>query len=164
MNTIIFFLILLELIYVGWSDIKNKKISNYWIFVNVGLSLVFYSFLPDPYLLSWGILLFPACFIVMGFLLFLLKIMGAGDSKFLASLFLVIPTEFHILFFEKLIQATLFTGLILLTVKIFNQRNMIKAYLINRHWSGMRDLMKSNFSYAPVVVISWLLVGFDIWK
>lgn len=161
---VVFALVLAELLAVGWIDFKTQKISNKWIFVNLGIAVVLYIFARDLYPLNWEILFFPVGFIVVGFLLFLLNVMGAGDSKYLASLFLLIPLEYQLLFFEKLVVSTIFTGSILLAFKMISERERLKAYLLSRYWPGIRDTIKSRFSYAPVVTVAWILLGFNLWK
>src|SRR5688572_25711955 len=87
----IFNMILIELVIVSWIDIKIKKISNIWFFVNLAISIALHFLFPTLYPWEWATLLFPVGWIVAGFGLFLMGIMGAGDSKYLASLFLLIP-------------------------------------------------------------------------
>ena len=149
---------------VAWIDFKTEKISNKWILANLGMSVLLHIFFRSQYPLSWEVLLFPVGFIVIGFLLFLLNIMGAGDSKFLASLFRIIPLEYHLLFFTKLVISTLVVGAILLVLRFFTNGEKLKAYFINHHWAGIRGTLKSRFSYAPVIFLAWMILWVDIWK
>ena len=160
---LIFGLILIQLIAVGWIDYRTEKISNNWVVLNIVVSVLLHVFLGNLYPLSWEVLIFPLGFIIIGFLLFLMHIMGAGDSKYLASLFLIIPLEYQILFFEKLVLSTIFTGSILLLYKIITHREKLKAYFISRYWGGIKQTIQSRFSYAPVVTVAWILLGFNIW-
>lgn len=160
----VFILVMIELLIVGWIDFKTKKISNYWIILNLVLSVGLYSMASVDYHLGWNILIFPAGFIAGGFILFLLNVMGAGDSKFLASLFLLTPTEYQFILFEKIIVSTIFTGAILLSINFFRNRKVLIAFTINRHWRGIKDIIKSRFSYAPVISVAWILLGKDLWK
>ncbi len=89
--------------------------------------------------------------------------MGAGDSKFLASLFLIIPPEFHLPFFEKLVVSTILVGTILFSYKVYKNSFELKAYFISRYWEGIRKTLKSRFSYAPVIFLAWVILGFKIW-
>ncbi len=161
---LVFIVVMIELLFVGWVDFKTKKISNYWVILNVILSMALYMMASDVYHLSLNILIFPLGFIVAGFILFLLNIMGAGDSKFLASLFLLTPSEYQIIFFEKILVSTIFTGALLLSFSFVRNRKVLIAFMINRHWRGIRDMIKSRFSYAPVISVAWLLLGRDLWK
>lgn len=161
--SLVFALILVQLLIVGWIDYKTEKISNKWIAVNIAVSVVLHLFVRSLYPLSWEVIIFPVGFIVVGFLLFLMNIMGAGDSKYLASLFLIVPLEYQIIFFEKLVLSTVFTGSILLLYKIITQRQKLKAFFISRYWGGIKETIQSRFSYAPVVTVAWILLGFNIW-
>jgi prepilin peptidase CpaA len=161
---VVFIVVMIELLFVGWIDFKTKKISNYWVILNVILSIGLYMMASDVYHLSLNILIFPLGFIVAGFILFLLNIMGAGDSKFLASLFLLTPSEYQIILFEKILLSTIVTGALLLSFSFVRNRKVLIAFMINRHWRGIRDIIKSRFSYAPVISVAWLLLGRDLWK
>ncbi len=90
--------------------------------------------------------------------------MGAGDSKFLASLFLLTPSEYQIILFEKILVSTIVTGALLLSFSFVRNRKVLIAFMTNRHWRGIRDIIKSRFSYAPVISVAWLLLGRDLWK
>lgn len=157
-------LLLVELLLVGWIDLKTKKISNLWALINVTLSVVIYVFLSGNYPFSFEIFLFPLGFIVIGFILYLMNIMGAGDSKFLATFFLLVPLELQMVFFEKLIISTLVTGVMFLIFRIVTQGRTLQAYFISRHWSGLKEVVRSRFSYAPVVGLAWILLGLTLWK
>lgn len=160
---LVYGVILVELLIVGWIDIKQKIISNYWILANLTLSIVFHVTLNELYPVTWEILIFPMGFIIIGFFLFLMGVMGAGDSKFIASLFLLIPLEYHMMFFEKLILSTMVTGFILLAWKIAHNRVILKTYVFSQYWAGIKETIRSKFSYAPVLVIAWILLGLKIW-
>lgn len=158
MNNFIFIAILIQLVTVTWIDVRDKKISNYWILINIALSILFHLFFREIYPLSWEILIFPVGFIAIGFFLFVLGIMGAGDSKYLASLCLVIPLNYHLAFLEKLVVSTLIVGFVLLSIKILKNFSDVKTYLLSGYWSGLRSVIKSRFSYAPVILLTWILV------
>lgn len=160
----IYVMILVELTAVSWIDIKIKKISNIWFIVNLVLSIALHFLYSDMYPWGWQTLIFPLGWIVVGFLLFVLGIMGAGDSKFLASLFLMIPLEQHTLMFEKVLYSTLVVGLVMLTFKIAKDFKKIKAYAFSSYWQGLKESIRSSFSYAPVVLLAWIMLGVEQWK
>jgi len=160
----VYCLILFELFTVAWIDFRTEKISNKWILVNLIGSVILHLTLGSYYLLSWEIIIFPLGFILFGFLLFLINVMGAGDSKFLASLFLLIPLALHTLFFEKLVLATLVTGLILFLYRIAKNGSKLKAFLHSHHWQGVKETLQSRFSYAPVILLAWLVLGAELWR
>lgn len=160
----VFGLILAELISVSWIDLKTQKISNKWLLVNILFAIILYLGFRDTYQFHWEIFIVPLGFIVVGFLLFIVNVMGAGDSKYLASLFLLIPSELHFPFFEKILLTTIFVGGIFLIYKIVKNFPQFRAYLVSRYWSGIRSIIKSRISYAPVILLAWMLLGVDLWK
>lgn len=155
----IYYLILAQLVIVSWIDIKTKKISNLWLLVNLVLGVAFHFIFPETYPWEWATLLFPLGWLLVGFLLFVLGIMGAGDSKYLASLFLIIPLEQQVIMLEKIIYATLVVGFITLTFKLAKDFQKIKAYAFSTYWKGLVTSIRSSFSYAPVVLLAWILLG-----
>ncbi len=163
MNSILFGVIALELILVSFIDLKTLKISNLWVLLNIGVFVLLSLLVPSIYQWDWNHFIFPVGFIFFGFILFLLDIMGAGDSKYLASLFLIVPLEYHYVYFEKLVQATLIVGALLLTKTLIVHRQKLKAYFYSRYWKGVRDTIRSRFSYGPVMLLGWLLLGVSLW-
>lgn len=156
-------IVLIELLIVSTVDLKKKKISNYWFLINVILAVIFHFAMKDTFPFSAEIFIFPVGWILGGFLLFLLNVMGAGDSKYLASLFLMVPVEYHMVLFGKLVSSTIIVGIILLTMKIIKDFKVIKAYTLASYWAGVREAIKSRFSYAPVILLAWILFGVDVW-
>lgn len=163
MNPWVYGLVLLQLMAVSWIDIKIKKISNRWFAINSLLSMGCYFWLRSDYPWDWTILIFPLSAIVLGFLLFLVDIMGAGDSKYLASLFLLTPPSLQMPFLEKLVYSTAIVGIILLGLKFIKDFQKIKAYAFNTYWKGLKDTIRSRFSYAPVIFLAWILLGMQQW-
>ncbi len=157
-------LILSELLCVSWIDIRIKKISNWWFLVHVAIFMIFYFLDPITYSLTMSTFFFPIGFLVIGFGLFWVGIMGAGDSKFLASFFLMIPSGFHLLMFEKLLYSTLTVGFVMLSFKIARDFRVIKAYALSTYWRGIVSSIRSRFSYAPVILLAWLMFGSEVWK
>lgn len=161
---LIFFLIFIQLVVVGWVDFKTQKISNNWFFVNIGASVLLHIFMQQYYPLTWEMLIFPVGIVVVGFFLYLAHVMGAGDSKYLASLFFVIPLELHLPFLEKIVVSTIFTGFSLLIFRFVKEGPKLKAYFMNSYWEGIKNTIKSRFSYAPVILVAWILLGLQLWK
>lgn len=161
--TLIFALVLIELAIVAWIDYKTEKISNKWVLVNAVCSVVLHLAVRNLYPLSWEVLLFPAGFIIVGFLLYLVNVMGAGDSKFLASLFLIVPLEYHLLFFSKIVISTIVVGATLLILRFIKHGPQLKAYFMSQYWEGIKTTLKSRFSYAPVIFLAWIMMGMELW-
>lgn len=159
----IYWLILVQLVFVSVVDIKTRKISNLWFLFNLILSLAFHFIHPEAYPWVWAVLVFPVGWLIIGFILFVLGIMGAGDSKYLASLFLIIPVEQQAIMFEKIIYSTLIVGLVMLSLKIAKDFQKIKAYALSTYWQGFKESIRSRFSYAPVILLAWILLGVAQW-
>lgn len=85
----LYLFILIELIFVSIGDVKNRKIPNMWVITNIVVSIFLFILFPNMYELRGETFQFPIVFIFVGFLLFQLKVMGGGDSKYLASFFLL---------------------------------------------------------------------------
>lgn len=163
MKFLIFSLIFSQLSIVAFIDFKTHKISNIWTIINACVAGALYLLLPDFYNWSWEVLLFPVGFIVFGFLFFLAGIMGAGDSKYLASLFILLPFEYHAIFFEQLIISTIVVGAVLIILKAIPNLSQLKTYFLTKHWQGFRDIIRSRISYAPVMLLAWILMGAKVW-
>ena len=80
----------IEIILVSLIDLKERKISNWWSILNIGVFFVLLYLFPSLYHFSWKTFIFPSVFFVAGFILFLMRIMGGGDSKYLSSIFLIV--------------------------------------------------------------------------
>ncbi len=162
MNLVLYGILLAELFVVSFIDIRTKKISNLWSIAHVALfaGLQIYSG-EWPELTHF---VFPLGMIVVGFILFLFHIMGAGDSKYLASIFLLIPTPLHMPFMEKLLTVTIFVGTLLVLMKFVKSAAKIKVYLMTFYFKALKSEIHSRFSYAPVILVSWILFGATLWQ
>ncbi len=163
MNPLLFFFIATQLLIVAFIDFKHKVISNRWHLLNIILAIFLYTSAPEGFQFEWQILVFPMGYILFGFLLFLVGVMGAGDSKYLASICLLIPLQFHFAFFEMLLLSTSCVGGCLLVYRLFKDFRKIQAYLLTRYWQGIKLIIKSEFSYAPVIFLAWILLGLKQW-
>ena len=162
MNVALYSVLLAELLIVSFIDIRTKKISNLWSMFHIALFIgLQVSSREWPEITHF---IFPLGMIVVGFILFLFHIMGAGDSKYLASIFLLTPTPLHMPFMEKLLTVTIFVGTILLTMKFVKSAAKIKAYLMTFYIKGLKAEINSRFSYAPVILVSWILFGIALWQ
>lgn len=162
MKSWLFAILLVELLVVSYIDIRTKRISNFWSAAHFVLFLLLSVINQDwP---SGTHYIFPAGMIIVGFGLYVFHIMGAGDSKYLASIFLLVPTPFHMLFMEKLLTMTIFVGTILLIVKFVKSAAKIKAYLMTFYLKALKSELSSRISYAPVILVSWILFGVALWQ
>lgn len=154
--SLIFYIILLQLIIVSWVDIKTTKIKNYWFLGNSLLGIVLQLTL---YHFDWQFIIYPLATILIGLILFEFKIMGAGDSKYMASLFLLAPASSHHLLLISFIESTIVVGIMMLLMGIMRKHQEFWTCLRLRDIKGIISLVRSRFSYAPVMLIGWLLWG-----
>ncbi|QLB18802.1 A24 family peptidase [Mannheimia granulomatis] len=99
--------IILLLIRLSWTDLQQRIISNRII---VALVCVI---IPFSWLTHSTFYFLPALLcLIIGFLLFLCKVIGAGDVKLLSVLMLAVPTEYAPYF----LFLTALSGLILIII------------------------------------------------
>jgi hypothetical protein len=53
--------------------------------------------------------------------------------------------------------------MILITIKMLRDVSRSKAYISTAYWGGLKEMIKSNFSYAPVILLAWLWFGASLW-
>ena len=104
---LLYLILILLLIRLSWTDIKARIISNK-IILNLFLVIV-----PLAWVQYENVFFIPALIaLFIGFLLFSLKVIGAGDIKLIAVLMLAIPSDqiFSFFFF------TTFSGLLVIII------------------------------------------------
>ncbi|MGC6378319.1 A24 family peptidase [Bisgaard Taxon 45] len=107
------------LIILSWTDIRSRIISNRIVF------LLLLVILPLAWLQHKQIFFLPALLtLVIGFLLFIFGVMGAGDIKLMSVLMLTVPHSQIIYFF----LFTAFSGLFLIIIGFLFFRNSIKQH------------------------------------
>ena len=146
------------------GDLRERKIPNIWALMNIAVYCFVFFFFPTFYDFNLKAMLFPMAFIGVGFVLFVFKIMGGGDSKFLASLFLIIPVKFQDKMFHYLILTTFLIGITFLIRSIWIHRKKLQLSFQRRDINGIKECFGSKFAYAPVVLISWVYLGWDYRK
>lgn len=115
-STLIAIMVCLLLV-VCWTDLRYRLISNRVI---MALLLVI---IPFSYLMYGTLSWLPAVFcLVIGFVLFLLNVIGAGDVKLLAVLMLAVPSSFAIFF----LFLTACAGLLLIIIGWLFYRKTIR--------------------------------------
>ncbi len=161
MNPVAAIYISLQIIVVAWFDFKTKKISNLWTILNFILYLIFPFLLPDVYSFKLSTWFVPLAFIFVGFVLFKVDVMGAGDSKYLFSLFLIIPQVKHEYFLMTLLSFTAVIGVILLAWRLISKAEQIKLIILTRAGS-FRDILGTKFTFAPVIMLSWFWFLYNV--
>jgi prepilin peptidase CpaA len=159
----VFIFLIIQLLFVSLLDAKYRKISNNWSLLNIGIYLLFIIFFPSILSFEWQTLILSGAFLVLGFMLFLLKIMGGGDAKYLTTFTLLIPVKLHLLFLEYLLIGTiLFAGFFFIKNIIQNRSDIIN-YLRSFYLQGVKSFFGTKFAFAPVILVAWILLGLDIY-
>ena len=155
----IFIFVFVQVLVVSFYDVKTMKISNYWSIINLIIYILFLFLYPKFYLLNFETFIYPLGIFTMGFFLFLLKIMGGGDSKYLSSLFFLIPFKLHQEYLMSVIIITIIIGSIIFVKNIFSNLNLI---IINWKGKDFKNIFGSKFAYAPIICIAWMVYGWKI--
>jgi len=158
---VVFIFISIQLLVVAYLDFKEKKISNIWSLINITTFLALSFLFQDLYLWKVSTFLYPLAFLFVGFLLFVLNIMGGGDSKYLSTLCLIVPNFFQESFFLHLLYTTIIVGSSLLLFNIIKNLDRIIILIKIRDISGIKRIFGKKFTYAPVIFISWIWFGWQ---
>jgi prepilin peptidase CpaA len=162
MPATIYIFIFIQLLAVSIGDIFTKKIPNAYSILNIFLFFVFLFIFRQHYTPSLQLLLYSFIFLFVGFGLFLLRIMGGGDSKYLFSLFLLIPKTVQDIAFYYLLLSTIMIGTSFLLMNVVKNFAKIKAALQARNFLELKNCFGTKFSFAPVIFVAWGLVGWKI--
>ena len=164
-DKLLYIIILVQLFWVSLIDIKHKKISNQWMYFNFALAALLWIAIPSEYAITSQKILYSVSFFLAGFLLYLLKIIGAGDSKYLASLYVIIPTNWCELALYSLFLSTVIIGIFVFFTSIVKKHEQIWFSILARDYAEVAKLLNNRFSYAPVILVSWVLLGVLVfWK
>ena len=146
----------IELLVVTYFDIKIRKIFNLWTLLNLLIyPLALYLF-PDLYFFNWETFIIPLSWIGVGFILFKLRIMGAGDTKYLFGFFLLIPKVYQDEILLNLIYSTIVFGGSLFIYNLYNNIDAVVVGLKLKDFSVFRKYFGKKFAYAPVILISYI--------
>lgn len=162
MLLVVYVFLAIQVLSVAYYDFQTKKISNNWIIFNILLYLIFLMIFPAYYKFSFETFVWPIGFFVAGFLLFILKIMGGGDSKYLASFFLLIPVQLHEEAFLSLAVATILVGGSVFIKNLLNNTEKLITAWQTKDVSLVRGVFGKKFVFAPVIFISWMWFGWKI--
>lgn len=158
-----FIFILLELIAVSWLDLKYRKIKNIWSILNIALAFICFLLFSDLYILGLKSFQYTFVFFLVGFFLFKLRIMGGGDSKFLSTFFLLVPFNLQDKVFFNLLIVTIVIGLVMLIYNTVKNWTKILASIKASDVQGVKSCFGTKFPYAPVILFTWVTIGFSIY-
>lgn len=156
---VVFIFLSIQLLVVAYIDLKTKKISNIWFLVNTLFFCILSYLFPQLYLWQFNTFIYPFVFLLVGIVLFWMNIMGGGDSKYLSSFYLLIPSAYQDGVFLYLLYTTIIVGSSLL---LFNAlQNFDKLVMLFRmnDLSGIKKIFGTRFTYAPVIFIAWMWFG-----
>ena len=152
-------LLFFELLLVAYLDFSFKRISNYWSIFHLVIIPFLFFFFPNSYQFGWGHFIYSLLFFCLGYIFFLFHIVGAGDSKYLASFFLFLPTNFQEDALYCLILSTIIVGSLLLTFNITKNIKTVWRGLKILDWSFLKLVFGKRISFAPVILFSWVYFG-----
>ena len=156
-----FIFLLIEVLAVTYLDLKVRKIPNSFAILN----LIFFTYLilfqKDLYPFAWEHFVYSITFLIIGFGLFMLKIMGGGDSKFLASFFLVIPINYQDFFLLNLLWTTIIVSGSLFLINIIENFVKIIEHIRSRDFSKIKNYFGKKIPFAPVVLMAWIWLGLE---
>lgn len=158
----IYLFILIELICVAWADIRTNKIVNMWSVLNLIFFLVLLMVSPDYYFFKLDTFIYSSVFLLVGFIFFLIRIMGGGDSKFLFTFFLIVPGALQEQTFEYLLISTILVGTFVFITNVAKNFDKLKYSLRIGDMKSVKSCFGSKFAFAPVILIAWIWVGWKI--
>jgi prepilin peptidase CpaA len=161
LSIVVYLFVSIQLLFVAYIDFKTKKISNLWMLINLIAFITLTFVFPNVYVWSLEALIFPAAFLFVGFILFALNIMGGGDSKYLSSLYLLIPLNLQEGVFSYLLYATILVGSTLLIFNTLKYLDIIVIHFRMRDVAGIKKIFGKKFTYAPVIFIAWMWFGWQ---
>lgn len=163
-SVLLYAYLFLQLLAVAYIDFKYKKISNKWSLLNIILFCTALFVFPYSYSFKFETFFYPLAFLIVGFGLFALQIMGGGDSKYLFSFFLLIPEIYHETFMLYLLYTTVFVGSLLLIHNTIENFDKVIISIKIMDIKGIKSCYGTKFAYAPVILVSWIIFGWMIRK
>lgn len=160
----VYLFLLIELVAVSYLDLISKKISNFWPLLNLVTFVMMVIIIPENYAFKFDQFFYSLAFLFVGFLLYLFKIMGAGDTKYLFSFYLLIPVTFHEDSFIKLLTTTIIVGSFLLIRNTIQNSDTIRKAMEEKDVNVIKEIYGKKFPYAPVILFSWIWFGWKNWE
>lgn len=157
----VYIFLLIELLAISYIDFVWKKIPNSWAILNIFCFVFFLFFYPQSYSFTVTTFIYSFAFLVVGFILYLLKIMGPGDTKFLFSFYLLVPATMHEKLLICLIQSTLIVGTFFLIKNLIKNFDKLVGAIRTGQRSNIRKFLGGKFAFAPVILISWIWFGLE---
>jgi prepilin peptidase CpaA len=147
------------LVIVSIVDLKKRKISNIWSAVNIFNFLIFLWIMPNQFKFSFETFQFPLIFFLVSFVLYWMKIMGAGDSKFISTFYFTVPVAEQDNLFIIQLSLTVLIGIFLLLMNSLSNLSALREAYRNRDLTIFRRVYGKKFPYSPVILLSWMVWG-----
>ena len=163
MSLALYLFVLIEIIFVSIGDFKYRKIPNFWSIFHIGIYIVLLFLFPQEFYLASQTFIISTSFFVVGFILYLLKIMGGGDAKYLSTIVLLIPVGLQMKFVELLFLSTIIVASILFIKSIVKNFSEVIQALKAFHFQGAKNYFGSKFAYAPVILLAWIILGLELY-
>ena len=160
----IYLFLILQLMIVSYVDIKIKKISNYWVLFNILIFTLFIFLFPGHYQFIFKTFILSFSLLVVGFVLFKLKIMGAGDSKYLSSFYLLIPLALQKEVLVYCLYSIMVAGCLILVFNTIRNFDKIIRAVKQSNMREITGIYGSKIPLIPVVFLSWMWFGIDFWE
>lgn len=161
---VVYIFISIQLLFVAYIDFKTQKIANMWMLINFLFFCLLSAIFPTIYVWSLQAFFFPLAFLFVGFALYIMNIMGGGDSKYLSSLYLLVPLNMQETVFTYLLYATILVGSTLLLFNILKHLDIIIIHFKMKDIAGIKKIFGKKFTYAPVIFIAWMWFGWQNYK
>ena len=154
--------LLVQLTAVSWRDINDRKISNAWGGINILAFIGLAIWQPNSYPFILSSFYYPLACFALGWGLFYWKLMGAGDSKFLASFFLLIPAQYHQQFLLTLLWSSVgVSASWILYRSAYHLRQLVFIVQV-KDYSQLRHIYSKKIAFAPVILLAWLIFGHTV--
>ena len=153
--------LMIQLLIVSYGDVKDQKIPNMWSYLNLISFVILIFAYPEIYQLKFQTFFYSIVFLFVGFMLFLLKIMGGGDSKYLAAFYLLIPLNMQENAILRLLISTVIIGMFFLITNFAKSAEKITAHIKAGETHEIKKYFGTKFSFAPVILLAWLWLGIE---
>ena len=159
MPLFIYLFLLIQLSIISYLDLKWRRISNLWPLFNLVISIILFILFPKTYQFNWETFVYSFVFFWVGFIIYVLKIMGGGDSKYLASFFLLIPIPYQDPYLTILLSTTIIVGVYFLILNTSRGWNTVKHAFLTGQLQLLKNVYGRKFPFAPIILLSWLILG-----
>ena len=160
----VYIFLVLQLIIVSYTDIKIKKISNYWFLFNGLVFVIFLLLFPHQYHFVFQTFFLSVILLVVGFVLFNLGIMGAGDSKYLSSFYLLIPLTLQKEAFVYCAYSIVVAGCFILAINTIKNAGKIARAIKQYNICEIKGVYGRKVPFIPIVFLSWIWFGINFWE